>query len=172
MCRSFFARLWTVQRIQDVRPSRAQRSSLRSGMWPKRTPAERGILVRRRLPSGIADELSPRRFLRLFGFPVVLRSLEGIPVAARNRGFEARSEEHTSELQSRLHLVCRLLLEKKNAIFSCGSSPFTQIPNRTPSDSNQTYSSPRLIQSPLSPTRAPYVSLLTHATRYSLRLYA
>src|SRR2546422_7937178 len=26
---------------------------------------------------------------------------------------EPRSEEHTSELQSRLHLVCRLLLEKK-----------------------------------------------------------
>src|SRR2546422_1926495 len=26
---------------------------------------------------------------------------------------QARSEEHTSELQSRLHLVCRLLLEKK-----------------------------------------------------------
>src|SRR2546429_5980901 len=29
-------------------------------------------------------------------------------------GAVARSEEHTSELQSRLHLVCRLLLEKKN----------------------------------------------------------
>src|SRR2546429_1776364 len=28
-------------------------------------------------------------------------------------GRAARSEEHTSELQSRLHLVCRLLLEKK-----------------------------------------------------------
>src|SRR5687768_18354844 len=27
--------------------------------------------------------------------------------------FDSRSEEHTSELQSRLHLVCRLLLEKK-----------------------------------------------------------
>src|SRR2546429_4207786 len=27
---------------------------------------------------------------------------------------QKRSEEHTSELQSRLHLVCRLLLEKKN----------------------------------------------------------
>src|SRR5205809_5156622 len=27
----------------------------------------------------------------------------------------SRSEEHTSELQSRLHLVCRLLLEKKNS---------------------------------------------------------
>src|SRR3712207_7656985 len=30
---------------------------------------------------------------------------------------EPRSEEHTSELQSRQYLVCRLLLEKKNAIF-------------------------------------------------------
>src|SRR2546422_5774440 len=28
-------------------------------------------------------------------------------------GRDTRSEEHTSELQSRLHLVCRLLLEKK-----------------------------------------------------------
>src|SRR2546429_1651309 len=35
--------------------------------------------------------------------------------AARDRtqGCDERSEEHTSELQSRLHLVCRLLLEKK-----------------------------------------------------------
>src|SRR2546422_11478203 len=30
---------------------------------------------------------------------------------------DARSEEHTSELQSRLHLVCRILLEKKNIYF-------------------------------------------------------
>src|SRR2546422_7679555 len=30
----------------------------------------------------------------------------------------ARSEEHTSELQSRLHLVCRLLLEKKKKMQS------------------------------------------------------
>src|SRR5687768_18109642 len=29
------------------------------------------------------------------------------------RATTSRSEEHTSELQSRLHLVCRLLLEKK-----------------------------------------------------------
>src|SRR2546429_3009645 len=34
-----------------------------------------------------------------------------------------RSEEHTSELQSRLHLVCRLLLEKKKP--RCSKSPFT-----------------------------------------------
>src|SRR2546422_4310354 len=30
----------------------------------------------------------------------------------------SRSEEHTSELQSRLHLVCRLLLEKKKKILT------------------------------------------------------
>src|SRR2546422_7036425 len=34
-------------------------------------------------------------------------------VRARRHVQRPRSEEHTSELQSRLHLVCRLLLEKK-----------------------------------------------------------
>src|SRR6266513_5771181 len=32
-----------------------------------------------------------------------------------------RSEEHTSELQSRFDLVCRLLLEKKNKLWRCVS---------------------------------------------------
>src|SRR2546422_6543402 len=35
------------------------------------------------------------------------------PAHACYRSNRNRSEEHTSELQSRLHLVCRLLLEKK-----------------------------------------------------------
>src|SRR2546422_7880037 len=35
--------------------------------------------------------------------------------SSRPRGSASRSEEHTSELQSRLHLVCRLLLEKKKS---------------------------------------------------------
>src|SRR2546422_3597047 len=34
----------------------------------------------------------------------------------------SRSEEHTSELQSRLHLVCRLLLEKKKKAMSARRS--------------------------------------------------
>src|SRR5436189_3829751 len=34
--------------------------------------------------------------------------------AGRPRGRRGRSEEHTSELQSPMYLVCRLLLEKKN----------------------------------------------------------
>src|SRR5207253_11146751 len=33
--------------------------------------------------------------------------------------YDSRSEEHTSELQSRGHLVCRLLLEKKNKNRNC-----------------------------------------------------
>src|SRR2546429_3052641 len=33
-----------------------------------------------------------------------------------------RSEEHTSELQSRLHLVCRLLLEKKKKKYTMSST--------------------------------------------------
>src|SRR2546429_5198628 len=39
----------------------------------------------------------------------------GMPMDLVHRAIarESRSEEHTSELQSRLHLVCRLLLEKK-----------------------------------------------------------
>src|SRR5439155_14645954 len=36
------------------------------------------------------------------------------PAGSNSRTAECRSEEHTSELQSRGHLVCRLLLEKKN----------------------------------------------------------
>src|SRR3989442_9653905 len=45
---------------------------------------------------------------------VVARRLRPKPAgASRKRGRRRRSEEHTSELQSRPHLVCRLLLEKK-----------------------------------------------------------
>src|SRR5690554_7335061 len=38
-----------------------------------------------------------------------------------------RSEEHTSELQSRPHLVCRLLLEKKNALFNNDQVAFLDL---------------------------------------------
>src|SRR2546429_5230181 len=59
----------------------------------------------------------------LFPYTTLFRSLEGQPDVEAERplgpraflggAHDARSEEHTSELQSRLHLVCRLLLEKK-----------------------------------------------------------
>src|SRR2546429_5851776 len=42
-------------------------------------------------------------------------------MVAEKSGWGKRSEEHTSELQSRLHLVCRLLLEKKELQLSVPS---------------------------------------------------
>src|SRR5438309_6327858 len=56
----------------------------------------------------------------------------GLAAPARDRRPVRRSEEHTSELQSQFHLVCRLLLEKKkktkptNLLFS----PIHKLPRR------------------------------------------
>src|SRR2546422_6204469 len=52
-----------------------------------------------------AGELQPGRYELTFHVGAYFKAV-GAAVT--------RSEEHTSELQSRLHLVCRLLLEKKN----------------------------------------------------------
>src|SRR2546429_1987567 len=51
-----------------------------------------------------------------------------------------RSEEHTSELQSRLHLVCRLLLEKKKTgLGQCkGCAPTARVPIGPPRASART----------------------------------
>src|SRR3989304_6966964 len=49
----------------------------------------------------------------------------GLPARAARVSDRHRSEEHTSELQSRLHLVCRLLLGKKKcvgSVFDSGSA--------------------------------------------------
>src|SRR2546429_3505300 len=47
------------------------------------------------------------------------RAQVGRGLCAPGPRLSGRSEEHTSELQSRLHLVCRLLLEKKKNINKC-----------------------------------------------------
>src|SRR3712207_8509622 len=49
--------------------------------------------------------------------------VRGAGLARRHDGGRARSEEHTSELQSRQYLVCRLLLEKKKTRFRAVSLP-------------------------------------------------
>src|SRR5437762_8872767 len=65
----------------------------------------------------------------LFSYTTLFRSRRNIVAELANAGFPeirgrraiargtstARSEEHTSELQSPMYLVCRLLLEKKNS---------------------------------------------------------
>src|SRR2546430_8459231 len=54
--------------------------------------------------------------------PPAPRAMAGMPRAigtfALGAGGKARSEEHTSELQSQSNLVCRLLLEKKKTIIT------------------------------------------------------
>src|SRR3712207_8765614 len=66
----------------------------------------------RRDVAGGAPQRQPERLAhRVRGAEVV-----GMGVRQRVRG--QRSEEHTSELQSRQYLVCRLLLEKKNKIYT------------------------------------------------------
>src|SRR5687768_18251740 len=54
------------------------------------------------------DALPISPYLEAGGTDGMIYRTKGIPTFA-----SSRSEEHTSELQSRLHLVCRLLLEKK-----------------------------------------------------------
>src|SRR2546429_7027520 len=68
-----------------------------------RSPA--GTRVPRRVVGDVLDVGSRGTRVRVHG--------AGRAVAGRPGQLYRRSEEHTSELQSRLHLVCRLLLEKK-----------------------------------------------------------
>src|SRR5689334_24732866 len=81
--------------------------------------------------------------------------------AAREINEIARSEEHTSELQSQFHIVCRLLLEKK--IFpslSTHSSP-----------SIASYHTMRLVPPVYAPTPSaapPYVAPPSHSLPFSL----
>src|SRR2546429_6052185 len=77
----------------------------------------------------------------LFPYTTLFRSVPGprevrrgalVPAAVHGGQQPHRSEEHTSELQSRLHLVCRLLLEKKKTVAIChidksGTQPFRQL---------------------------------------------
>src|SRR2546422_697505 len=89
----------------------------REGRPPASAPALRGRPPARRAPDGGGGGRLPRlleasHHRRDAGAPPPAGG--GIrPARADRRHVPGRSEEHTSELQSRLHLVCRLLLEKK-----------------------------------------------------------
>src|SRR3712207_6988713 len=86
----------------------------RSTLFPYTT------LFRSALGPGRADA----RQLREVGRPRVAaaldeRLLQRVGLLERKRRVLERSEEHTSELQSRQYLVCRLLLEKKKKHSKC-----------------------------------------------------
>src|SRR5207302_3071595 len=72
-------------------------------------------------------------YTTLFRSPVQLctHPLALLPIRnARQRHGSNRSEEHTSELQSRENLVCRLLLEKKNGVVVAIDSHDVQVRER------------------------------------------
>src|SRR5256884_1870213 len=76
----------------------------------------------------------------LFPYTTLFRShLSPLPaededpeVTKLRAALDHRSEEHTSELQSRLHLVCRLLLEKKKSYCTPNPSCCTACSRRRP----------------------------------------
>src|SRR5687768_18071620 len=88
----------------------------RSTLFPYTTLFRSGIRV-----NGIsAGPIKMLAAVGIKGFGKILEVVETNALLCRNVTIDDvgnvaafRSEEHTSELQSRLHLVCRLLLEKK-----------------------------------------------------------
>src|SRR5215469_10278851 len=82
------------------------------------TPLEKLFLVgpvrfATRYLARVRREPTTRRANLFFGQPMTVVLPEVISEQIYSYGFFDRSEEHTSELQSRRDLVCRLLLEKK-----------------------------------------------------------
>src|SRR5207253_5558270 len=79
------------------------RSDLSRSQRQSRFQRRHHLVVRRlERPARLSTPLGPRR-----------QAARPRPPRAKGHGQYPRSEEHTSELQSRGHLVCRLLLEKK-----------------------------------------------------------
>src|SRR5260370_23251428 len=84
-------------------------------------------------PLSLHDALPISRFAarlvsnELPGFPCVCDSFRIQHGWASPLCWGLRSEEHTSELQSHLNLVCRLLLEKKKDTPASISNPLTKI---------------------------------------------
>src|SRR5688572_32309045 len=70
-----------------------------------------GRSARRRRNSRVGDDLARWAQGRV---DALIARAEAEAVAELRSALLARSEEHTSELQSQSNLVCRLLLEKKN----------------------------------------------------------
>src|SRR2546422_5300550 len=86
-------------------------------------PPVDGSLYTRRMDAGVSPEgevptnSGRKRITWLVCALRLISSRRSMLVSGKRT--EPRSEEHTSELQSRLHLVCRLLLEKKKKENKC-----------------------------------------------------
>src|SRR2546429_6600165 len=94
--------------IRDVAVTGVQRVLFRSLI--EAVAWTTGIVLTRRITRAVADLYKATQFVKTgdLSHRIPVERPDQLGVLA-----ESRSEEHTSELQSRLHLVCRLLLEKK-----------------------------------------------------------
>src|SRR5689334_25441000 len=93
------------------------------------------LMIRRPPRSTLFPYTTLFRSPEAFRDPSALRARQGRPTGRRTGATpRGRSEEHTSELQSQFHLVCRLLLEKKK----------TQITPRHMTPHNTSYQPPPL----------------------------
>src|SRR5690625_3260142 len=107
-------RLMTLLRYERLLPASVVREELEERSAD--IEAQEGRKLRRQekqeLKEQIYEELLPRAFVRTQKVDLwwdTRRHLIAVNTSSRKRAEEARSEEHTSELQSRGHLVCRLL---------------------------------------------------------------
>src|SRR5206468_10128216 len=79
-----------------------------------------GVLNTAARPVPPPPSVKPKGPIRVGGHvrppKIIVKVQPEYPPLARQVHIQGRSEEHTSELQSRSDLVCRLLLEKKNKI--------------------------------------------------------
>src|SRR6266581_9163419 len=118
-----FIPLFPARRIFCESSNRQARSADPAAGRRARLSADRHALAVAAAAQAAADRL---RALGAAG-PAAAPGAPPGQIRRRPRRPRRRSEEHTSELQSPVHLVCRLLLEKKN---NTHSSTVTQFPKK------------------------------------------
>src|SRR5207247_11476566 len=92
--------------------------------FPTRRSSDLGVMSPSTLANLIAPRIGARHMLgfflmigpQSFSSSAIIKSLNAAVAVCEDFSVFGRSEEHTSELQSRVDLVCRLLLEKKKHI--------------------------------------------------------
>src|SRR3712207_8487718 len=95
------------------------------GVTDMKLPIQYAFSYPNRLENPVLEALDFTKYREMTFEPIDIEVFQGIALARKagslggsmpivfNAANEIRSEEHTSELQSRQYLVCRLLLEKK-----------------------------------------------------------
>src|SRR6266536_4496410 len=108
-CCDYWSRLLALADAQSDDPGLSRRGFLAASAVPFLAVASAAAAPN----SQTSDLLDATLSFDLHSHPGLFKSMSNDTLAGHRQSAE-RSEEHTSELQSRVDLVCRLLLEKKN----------------------------------------------------------